>query len=727
MKKFCTSVVVTLIILFAFQYYIIPVPLVFAQTSYVASCGNLNQPNTTYILNNDVSSEGTCFTIMADGITLDLNGHTVTYDTYSKAGITNADFELGSASIPSEWDLSQAPTAQRRSNSVVPMINQWHLYLDNAPDGTKIVSSWAYLPPKTKAISSFSRGDRTWAYTTAPLFNITVEFEDGSVVFTKDFTAENRFEFTAKPTEGRYRAILTLVNGYGLQLQAYGRYPTFDLFDIRPAHNYGVDASFRKNITIKNGKIIQGAAKGAVSHSVSILGVTAATVSDVHIETSGLESASIYAAYASGATIKNSTILNTSLDVFNRQQLSAAVSVGNGSNSLITNNTMECGPGWGCILGDNGGSEISYNNLKTNSVVTNHHAIVYYGSKNTKIHHNTIEADPGQGIILSKSTDSEVNNNTITIKSSANNYEYDNISLDAIRINDYANTGTYPCSNLSVHDNNIFLFGDVQPLFKGQTGHYINGIANICSYGNAVFSNNRITARSVDPNVMIGGIEPGGKTDYEVIYRNNTITSDMHNVTFGGYAGGGDIQGNVKFFSNTFIKGTNPTNYHTLGQIRAGKILSEGYRFIDTTLQGGAVLSDVVSGNYQYKYYADWYLNILVKGQDGNPISNASVALQDKTSATVFSGQTNSSGRIDKITLSEFQQSNWNYVKTITYYTPHTVKIIPPGNPEATYSFAMDKSKNLTYQIGSGFTIEATIPPPGTTPLAPPRGLRISP
>jgi hypothetical protein len=724
MKKFYTSAGVTLTIFF--QYYIIPVPLVFAQTAYVASCGNLNQANTTYILNNDVSSQGTCITITADGITLDLNGHIVTYDNYSKAGIPNADFELGSGSIPSDWDLSQAPTAQRGSNFGVPMINQWHLYLDKAPNGTKIVSSWAYLPPNAKAICSFSRGDPTWAYTTAPLFNITVEFEDGSVVFTKDFTAENRFEFTAKPTEGRYRAILTLVNGYGLQLQAYGRYPILDLFDIRPAYNYGVDASYRKNITIKNGKIIQGEAKGAVSHSIRIQGVTTATVSDVHIETSGLESASIYGTYTSGATIKNSTFLNGSLDVFNRHQLSAAVSVANGSNSLITNNTMECGPGWGCILGGDS-SEVSYNNFKTNSVVTNHHAVVYYGVENIKVHDNVIEANPGQGILLSKSTDLEVYNNTITIKSTAPNYEYGFYSMDAIRINDYSNTDTYPCSNLSVHDNDIFLYGDLQPIFKGQTDGYINGIANICSYGNAVFSNNKITARSVDPNVMIGGIEPGGRTDYEVIYKNNTITSDMYNVTFGGYPAGGDIQGNVKFISNTFVKGTNPTNYHTFGQIRAGKILSDSYRFIDTALQNGATLSDVASGIYQYKYYADWYLNILVKSQDGNPIANASVVLQDKSGGTVFSGQTNSLGKIDKITLSEFQQSNWNYVKTITYYTPHTIKIIPPGNPEATYSFAMDKSKNLTYQIGSGFTIDGTIPPPGTTPLAPPRGLRISP
>lgn len=45
------------------------------------ACGNLNAANTTYILESDVISAGTCFTVSANNVTLDLNGHTVTYNT----------------------------------------------------------------------------------------------------------------------------------------------------------------------------------------------------------------------------------------------------------------------------------------------------------------------------------------------------------------------------------------------------------------------------------------------------------------------------------------------------------------------------------------------------------------------------------------------------------------------------------------------------------------------
>jgi hypothetical protein len=47
----------------------------------ITACGTLNRDNTTYVLQSDVSSTGTCFSIQGSFITLNLNGHTVTYNT----------------------------------------------------------------------------------------------------------------------------------------------------------------------------------------------------------------------------------------------------------------------------------------------------------------------------------------------------------------------------------------------------------------------------------------------------------------------------------------------------------------------------------------------------------------------------------------------------------------------------------------------------------------------
>ena len=46
----------------------------------LTACGDLTRPG-TYYLANDVSSTVGCFAINAAGITLNLNGHTITYDT----------------------------------------------------------------------------------------------------------------------------------------------------------------------------------------------------------------------------------------------------------------------------------------------------------------------------------------------------------------------------------------------------------------------------------------------------------------------------------------------------------------------------------------------------------------------------------------------------------------------------------------------------------------------
>ncbi|MBN1275242.1 DUF4838 domain-containing protein [Candidatus Woesearchaeota archaeon] len=47
----------------------------------IDSCQTLDSPATTYKLTKDVTSTGTCFTIATDGVTLDCQGHTITYAT----------------------------------------------------------------------------------------------------------------------------------------------------------------------------------------------------------------------------------------------------------------------------------------------------------------------------------------------------------------------------------------------------------------------------------------------------------------------------------------------------------------------------------------------------------------------------------------------------------------------------------------------------------------------
>jgi len=66
-----------------------------APSKRLSACGKLQRANTHYVLETDVKSSGTCFSISADNITLDLNGHSIIYGTDDSArpsfGVIAAD------------------------------------------------------------------------------------------------------------------------------------------------------------------------------------------------------------------------------------------------------------------------------------------------------------------------------------------------------------------------------------------------------------------------------------------------------------------------------------------------------------------------------------------------------------------------------------------------------------------------------------------------------------
>ena len=77
-----TSFVFFIIIVFS-----IVISSLFADTN-LSGPGTLNKNGEYYRLTQDISASGTVFTISASNVTLDLNGHTITYNTSSRgAGI----------------------------------------------------------------------------------------------------------------------------------------------------------------------------------------------------------------------------------------------------------------------------------------------------------------------------------------------------------------------------------------------------------------------------------------------------------------------------------------------------------------------------------------------------------------------------------------------------------------------------------------------------------------
>ncbi|MFB5645893.1 MAG: hypothetical protein ACE5R3_04760, partial [Nitrosopumilaceae archaeon] len=64
---------------------------VYAETSSLSRCDTLDIPGRTYVLSQDLTTTEICFRIVADGITLDGNGHTIisliTPDQFQNIGV----------------------------------------------------------------------------------------------------------------------------------------------------------------------------------------------------------------------------------------------------------------------------------------------------------------------------------------------------------------------------------------------------------------------------------------------------------------------------------------------------------------------------------------------------------------------------------------------------------------------------------------------------------------
>jgi PKD repeat protein/methionine-rich copper-binding protein CopC len=74
----------------------------------------LDQPNTTYVLQTNVTTSGTAFVIANQYVTLNLNGHTITYNNAAPLTIPNGNFgadPIGSTNVTG-WNLSGAPNSQ---------------------------------------------------------------------------------------------------------------------------------------------------------------------------------------------------------------------------------------------------------------------------------------------------------------------------------------------------------------------------------------------------------------------------------------------------------------------------------------------------------------------------------------------------------------------------------------------------------------------------------------
>ena len=530
----------------------------------------LNQPRSTYILDEDVSTNMTAFIINKPGIVFDLNGHNITFSNDYTPDIPNSNFETTDPSnltVPG-WDISNTYNVSIVPRSVFPMLDNYSLKFVTGNISQGVISDYVNLDGLNRTYVAYAIVVATWR----SVVNISVEDENGNIICSVDGNNNDRggilaCSFVTPMIAENYRLIIN----HTKYINDTSDNCYIDNVGIKPAYNYGIVLAGyssgpwfpdyvhqnlfgdSNNDTIKNGAVIQGSGKGMYDSGIIAYDTgDGLNVTNMTIISYGINSRNFYSPYGSTVSIHDSTIINRGEYVVNRMDLSN-VPVTVGPDSLFYNNFCDGGQGIITLLGDN--VWINNNTFKNNEHVTNHYSINCYGAKggNDTISNNIFEPYDGGGVLLSSGTKNcDVFNNTFNISSSPCDSEYlTSFSTNAIRITDYDSS---PGKNNSAYGNNIFnnkfyVFSKSYPDMPYCTPKTYGIFYSVGGGDNNIF-NNQFYSTTTDNlskayPFFVGSSNNGG------IYENNYVES---NSAFGWLSNDYGHAANARFINNTFNK-----------------------------------------------------------------------------------------------------------------------------------------------------------------------------
>ncbi len=102
----------------------------------------LPSANTTYVLDTDVTADGTAFVVGAANVTFDINGHDIDYDAATQIVLPNGGFETagGSADLADDWDFTNGTHFQRTTRTQPYMWGDW-MVVATGFTGTEYIQS----------------------------------------------------------------------------------------------------------------------------------------------------------------------------------------------------------------------------------------------------------------------------------------------------------------------------------------------------------------------------------------------------------------------------------------------------------------------------------------------------------------------------------------------------------------------------------------------------------
>lgn len=650
----------------------------------------LSQPNTTYVLKTDVTTSGTAFVVLGQNITLNLNGHTVTYGDSTPVALANGGFEQGTGSAIPGWNIAAAPAAALAPNTSF-LFDKQVLRLANFSSAQTIVSDpipLSLINHSYKATITPSNADgadgTSVAISVIDTLSGKVLGAGSSRNAQRGFSAVADFTPTT-PHPVRLEVIVTPPPGVTTSID-------IDAASLNVSHDYGVIAAgawsgdapgilnlpasvrasydakrsimiHRANFTLINGAVVQGQGHGTDSSALFLEGSNGLTIDHVLTRVTGIDTRNVDAFHAKGdISITNCTFRDDVPNITNRMGVFATVGLFDTRGKiLIKGNKILGSPQVGIGVDSNNGFALAINDneIRQNSIVADAYGIMLVGVSNFQVNGNAIKPQSGEGIMVDGfrdlSTNGAIQNNSVIVKEKPNReIGTKRTYARALRLRNTDGSARSAQTNLEI-SRNTFVASCAPGYAQCAYAVWISYINPVGAMDNARISlhNNLIKgiADTADPSYRAIALDLDGIDDnINLIIYENVLESNDASLGVGGY-NDGNVSG-VALIGNTLSKlREGPTRRYSgisagFWQCQISKVL-----IFDTISANGATTNVSWIGPGAKKIRLGNLLNVQVKNPNGQAVPGATVEIFDRAKKLLYRGITDPHGNLSKIPL----------------------------------------------------------------------------
>lgn len=655
----------------------------------------LTEADTTYVLQTDVSTDGTAFAIVANNVTFDLNGHTVTYDNAQPIPVANGSFEDGTGTNASGWDFSAAPDAERYQGEYITSEvydGDYSLKFSVPTSGSQHVISdgTVTLEPNTMySLSGMFSHINGGGGRSNPGVKGYIRLEglngepDREASLDKATGTGNQLvegRFITGNTSETYRVVVGVENN----VNAVNSIFYFDEIRIQRTRVYGVaigtlanndkypgitTAGYADKAIIKNGIITQGADGATSANGLFDRAGGSAEIFNMTVTVHGADSKNISGSSTSDISVHDNTLYNNVKTITSRSTFGGASIEARGE---IYNNTIIGGPHVG-IYAKNSASQI-YNNTIRDRVTyyTNDFAIKLWNDLGSDVHHNFIDNSTGEfsgnGISVEglNSSGTRVHHNTISVQQIPRNLEY-----IGSQIHGALGIEMEMLLNVEIYENTVTVVADQTEGYAFKNGHFADTSWDLTADLSHYIHDNHFTALRTNENVDAAAIWLSDHTqETDVRIENNTLVTNHQLIS-------AKRVSNFELRSNTIQAAADTMGFQAL-EISSGEFTVENLRFIDN-IYADALTKQLFEDSLVYHDSVidpnSWFINsyttvIEVRDAFGDLVSGADVNIVNNQAALVFSGVSDVNGRVS-VVLDQFRTQG----SSKTEFNPYVITV----------------------------------------------------